>query len=528
MGILAICFWAGLFWISHKVLIHFSSIERIGLLLSYKLLSIIIAVAFSLFFISSIITSLSRFYLSKDLICIHAMPVATWRILFSRWLVSFFDSSWMVLLYIIPVFLSYLMVFDKGGVSFIIMSLAIISLAVTASILGSILVIIQVIVIPAGRLKSIFIILGILIFCLLYVSARMIKPEQLVNPESFNTVLLYISSLKTPSSQFFPGTWVFDSIQKLLQGNIVPALMDTALSWSFSLIVLLLLFLTADLLYKQGLSKSLGKSEHTVNRPDDLKLLKKKKPSAVKALAAKEIKFFFRDQTQWSQLFLIFALIIIYVYNFTLLPLDQSPIGKFYLQNILSFLNMGLALFVLIAIAGRFAYPAVSMESEAFWIIQSAPISLSQVLWIKFIVYLAPLFILALVLIIITNILLNVTFFMMVLSITTTAIMAPGIIALAIGTGAVFADFNLENPMKSVTGFGGVIYMISSAIFVVSIILLEAGPVYTIFMAGIKHQSLAMHEIIWSAVCFGLVPFICLLSVLIPMKLGAKHLRQRD
>ena len=59
-------------------------------------------------------------------------------------------------------------------------------------------------------------------------------------------------------------------------------------------------------------------------------------PSSTRALAVKEIKTFFRDQTQWSQLFLIAALVIIYIYNFKVLPLEKSPIKTVYLQNLLS------------------------------------------------------------------------------------------------------------------------------------------------------------------------------------------------
>ncbi len=526
MAAIGLIFWGGLFAVSHKVLIYFSSIEDIGLLLSYKLLSMIVAIAFSLFFISSIITSISRLFLSKDLICVHAMPVPTWQVLLSRWMVSFFDSTWMVFLYIVPVLLSYLLVFKKGLFTLLMMGAGIVSLAVTATIAGTVLVVVLVMVIPAGRLKSVFVIFGMVIFCLLYIFARMVKPEQLVDPETFNTVLLYITSLKTPSSPLFPGTWVFDGIKGILEGNLSFGFHNLGLSWSFSIISLLLMLLTADLLYKKGLSKSLGKTERSIKPLPDEKLLKKS-PSPTRALVIKELRSFLRDQTQWSQIFLIFALIIIYVYNFTLLPLDRSPIGEFYLQNLLSFLNMGLALFVLTAIAGRFAYPAISMESEAFWIIQSSPVSLSRLLWIKFFIYLAPLFILTQILIVITNLLLHVTPFMMVISIATTTIMVPAVIALAIGIGSIYADFKLENPLKSVTGFGGMVYMISCAILVGSIILLEAGPVYTIFMAGIRNRALAAHEIAWSMFCFTLVPVISLSCIFIPMKLGVRSLNRR-
>ena len=100
----------------------------------------------------------------------------------------------------------------------------------------------------------------------------------------------------------------------------------------------------------------------------------------MKSFAVKEIKTFLRDQTQWSQLFLLAALVVIYVYNFKVLPLDKSPIKTVYLQILFSFLNMGLALFVLTAVSARFAYPAVSQEREAFWLVKSSPLSLNQLL----------------------------------------------------------------------------------------------------------------------------------------------------
>jgi ABC-2 type transport system permease protein len=529
LALLGICFWAGTFWISWRILVYFSDIDEIGRLLSYKLLSMIMTVAFSLLFISAVITAVSRFYLSRDLICVHAMPVPSWQMLLSRWVAVFADGSWMVLLYLIPVLLSYGIVFGCGGLTFVWMGMAVLPMAMTASVLGAVAVIVLVRVIPAGRLKSILVVSGILMFCLLYLSVRMIRPEQLVNPETFNTVLLYIASLETPSSPWFPGTWCFDALKALLEG--IPtksALLDMALSWSFLLVALLLMLLAADLFYKQGLSKSLGKADKTVKSLHLPGWFPTIQPSPAQALALREIRSFMRDQTQWSQVFLVLALIIIYVYNFTLLPLDNAPIKEFYLQNLISFLNMGLALFVLTAVAGRFAYPAVSMESEAFWIVRSSPVSLPRFLWIKFFVYLVPLFIMAQVLIIVTNILLHATGFMMVLSFVTTALMVPAIIALAIGIGSIFADFHLENPLKSVTSFGGMVYMTACAVLVAVVILLEAGPVYTIFMAGIKDRPLAGFEKAWCAASFGLVPVICAACVVIPMRMGARCLRQRE
>jgi len=56
--------------------------------------------------------------------------------------------------------------------------------------------------------------------------------------------------------------------------------------------------------------------------------------AATQALLAKEFGFFFRDRSQWPQLLLVFVLAKIYLYNFSVLPLDKSPIQPFYLQHV--------------------------------------------------------------------------------------------------------------------------------------------------------------------------------------------------
>ena len=114
-------------------------------------------------------------------------------------------------------------------------------------------------------------------------------------------------------------------------------------------------------------------------------------PRPARAFAVKEIKTFFRDKSQWSQIFLVVGLIAIYLYNFSVFPLEKGMLKMEYLQNLLSFLNMALAAFVLTAVSARFVFPAVSIEGDAFWIVKSSPVTLRGFLWIKFLVYFLPL-----------------------------------------------------------------------------------------------------------------------------------------
>ena len=283
--------------------------------------------------------------------------------------------------------------------------------------------------------------------------------------------------------------------------------------------------IVARRIYFPGFSKSQASMIRLIQSPSrGLNRLFGFLPGPTRAFVVKEIRTFWRDQTQWSQIFLIAALIVIYLYNFSVLPLDKSPIKTVYLQNLFSFLNMGLAAFVLTAIAARFAFPSVSIESSAFWIVRSGPLTIRSFLWIKYFIYLVPLLLLAEILIVSTNLLLKVTPFMMGLSTITLFFVTPGVIAMGIGLGAAYPDFAAENPNQTVTGFGGMMFMILSAAYIGGVILLQAGPVYTVFMAGLRGHSLSILQWVWVFGSFALTLILSLLAVILPMRFGAARL----
>jgi ABC-2 type transport system permease protein len=196
-----------------------------------------------------------------------------------------------------------------------------------------------------------------------------------------------------------------------------------------------------------------------------------------------------------------------------------------YLQNLFSFLNMGLAAFVLSAVAARFVFPAVSMEGAAFWIVLAAPVSLKTFLWIKFFLYYVPLIIMAELLIVASNLLLNVSPFMMILSVITIFCIVPAVVAMGIGLGAVYPNFQSENPAQVVTSFGGLLFMILCFALIAAVVMLEAGPVYYVFMAGVRNQVLTLGQLVWLVISFVLAVVLCVFAVIYPMRLGEKRLK---
>src|SRR5204863_450222 len=83
-------------------------------------------------------------------------------------------------------------------------------------------------------------------------------------------------------------------------------------------------------------------------------------PVAKREFVLKDVKLFFRDTTQWSQLILLAVLVVVYLFNIKALPLHRGEQVGFFYVTLVSFLNLGLAGFVLAAIAARFIFPAVS------------------------------------------------------------------------------------------------------------------------------------------------------------------------
>lgn len=530
--LLAAFFWIGVFIAVYRVLTYFQGVEVIGDLLMRRLLSMVFLTLFSVLLFSNVIVSLSTFYISEDLNLIHSVPIPLDKIYLARFVETIIDSSWMVVLFALPVFAAYGVVYGASFGYYLWLMVVIVPFLMIPAGLGIILTMALVNIFPAKRTKDIFLLLSIIVVIILYFLFRFLRPEKLVDPDTFSAVGVYLSALKAPLSPLLPSYWATEAVLPLLYGSPGSAVFFFLLLLSTGLIVVVIGNHLSSYLYYDGWSKAQEGKKSIVSKTTLIdgfvtSLAGYLSPQT-RALMIKDMKTFFRDATQWSQLFLLLALVVVYLYNFRVLPLDRSPIPTFYLQNLISFLNMGLAGFVLSAVAARFAFPAVSLEGPSFWIIGSSPLTVRGFLWSKFVTSLLPLLLLAEVLIILSNYLLKVSNFMMLLSSITVFFMTFGIIGLGIGIGASYPRFNVENSAKIATGFGGVVYMICSMIFIGLIVVLEAWPVYMIFMSRIRNCPIYLWQWMAIGISFLAVGIINILAVFLPMKIGHMKLSEME
>ncbi|MBI5191086.1 MAG: hypothetical protein HZA22_10465 [Nitrospirae bacterium] len=532
MAILSVLFWAGTFYLFYRALGYFRGTEAIGDMLAYRLLEMVFLTFFSVLLFSNIITALSTFYLSEEMSLILTSPIPDARIYVYKFVETAFLSSWMVITFGLPVFLAYGLTYVAGAPFYLLLLPVFAAFVLIPAPLGMAAAMVLVRVFPAKRTKDIIFFLSIILVMLLYFLIRFMQPERLVNPEEFGLVADYIASVKGPSSPLMPDYWAVQALWPVLtgKGRFEPFWPAMLVSTAAALFVIC--GWVFGWLYRAGYSRAQegGRYRTYGLTPSGPVLERIAGPvdAPLKALVIKDVRTFFRDTTQWSQLFLLGALVVVYIYNFKVLPLDKFPFATFFLENFIAFLNLGLAGFVIAAVAVRFVFPAVSLERESFWILRTSPLGLKGFLWAKFWSAWLPLFILAEALVLLSNHYLRASAFMSILSAVTIFFMTFGITGLGVGLGAVYPKFRFENAAQVSAGYGGIVYMLVSMCFIGGVVALLAWPVYLFFTARYRGVPETPLELAISAACFIMVVAVNIAACIWPMRLGLRCLEDLD
>jgi ABC-2 type transport system permease protein len=192
-----------------------------------------------------------------------------------------------------------------------------------------------------------------------------------------------------------------------------------------------------------------------------------------------------------------------------------------------SFLNLGLAGFVLAAVAARFIFPGVSLEGRQMWLLRSSPLDPGAMLWSKYWIGTVPLLLLALIITVFTNWLLHASAFMMAVAVGTIVLYTLAASALALSFGALYPQFGTENAAQIPTSFGGLVYMMSSLSLLAAVIMVEASPVMTYLRIDRYGGRLGsvIPELMVSGV---LVAGICVAATIIPLRLALRRIESME
>jgi ABC-2 type transport system permease protein len=318
--------------------------------------------------------------------------------------------------------------------------------------------------------------MGVLFAVGLILLLRVVQPERLLRVEALPDVTAFFATLQSPVTPLFPSFWAGETLFLALSGRLDG--LHLGALWSSALGLTVLTRLTYGRYYFSAWSKAQEARKARFNR---LRLLERlvgllPAPLASRQLLVKDLKVFLRDTAQWSQLLLLLALAVVYVYNFRVLDLDRIPYMSLVVRNLYAFLNLLMAAFVLSAVAVRFVFPAVSAEGPAFWIVRSSPVSMGAFLWSKFWTGLVPVLALALTLTMVSNRFLGALPFLQVLCAAAIVFMSFGLVGLAAGLGARYPRFSAENLTQVAGSYGGVAFMVLAVLFILVTIALLAWP----------------------------------------------------
>ena len=516
-------FWVGVYGVLYLILRYFRGVDEVGPLLAAKLLGLVLLAFIAILVLSNVITALSSFFLAKDLDLLVAAPVDWLRIYLAKLGETLLHSSWMVALMTVPILAAYGVVYS-GGVLFLPYAvLTIVPMLVVPAVIGSALTLVLVNIFPARRTRDLLSIIALGAAGGVILLFRMIRPEQLARPEGLRNLLDYIAVLRTPTSPFLPSEWASGAIMGYLRHETDP--LPLILLWTTAAAAVTLGAMLHRALFSQGFTKAQEGAERFVRGRfwrRALSWLLAPLPVAKREFVLKDVRLFFRDTTQWSQLILLAVLVVVYLFNINALPLQRGePVGFFYV-TLVSFLNLGLAGFVLASIAARFIFPAVSLEGRQMWLLRSSPLDLRALLWSKYWVGTVPLLVLALLLTGLTNVLLEVGPFMMVMGLVTICGLTFAIAALALGFGALYPQFETENAAQIPTSFGGLVYMMAKIALLAAVIVALWQAVYAYVRAVYVGEPVVVDG--WMIFWFAVAALICAAATAIPLRIGLRKM----
>ncbi len=525
VALLALGFVTGDYLFFRRLFVYFNDLPMdVGEILIIQLVNTLCLTFFSMLIFSNIIASISTLFLSRDLDLLHSSPIPIFSLFISRLIQTLVNSSWMALLFALPVFVAYGELYYASFAYYISLPFLFLPFLIIACSSGVTLTLCLMRFFPAKRTYQIMSFIGVVFIGALVMFFRFLQPEKYVGKDVPKEMIIsFVEQLKTPDYPWLPSSTLASALKAGAFSDWSVFLGKFSLLWGIALIATTIASLVAVKIYYAGWSGTSGSGE--IATPGKERLLYRvtriflstiKTPPDMRAILMKDMKLFWRETSQWSQLFMLGALVVVYLFNIRNLPLET-----FYLRNIVSVMNIGLAGIVLAAVAARFVFATTSVEGRSFWAVHSAPISFTRFLWAKFFLYVIPLLVMAEALVVISNIFLGVDAFVISISAGAIALMTLGLTGLGVGLGATWPRFDFENVAEIGASTGAIVYMIISLIYAGVSVSLVAKPVQAHLM-----WIFMQRDIMGPAVYLSYIGFILLtiLFVIVPMRIGVRSL----
>jgi ABC-2 type transport system permease protein len=386
-------------------------------------------------------------------------------------------SSWAFVLLGSPLLIAYGVIFSVPWFYYVLLPLFFLGFVLLPGGLGALLCLVIVNFLPRRlrEIAALVVVASIAGACYWFETIRPADWTQALNRDFLQHVVGQLAIAQGPLS---PNHWLSQGIQASARGDLARLAYFLALIWSNGLLLYVIVTWLSRAFYRRGFNRvatggSLRKRygghwlDHGLNR-----LVGFLDPRT-RFLIVKDFRTFRRDPAQWAQVLIISGLMLLYFTNLKRFYHEQMTQAY---QNWVSLLNLAATVLLLCAYTGRFIYPMLSLEGRKFWILGLLPLERKRLVWGKFAFSSTWSILTAEVLIVFSNGTLGMDWPIMVIHMTSAAIIALGLSALSVGLGATMPNFRESDPSKIAVGFGGTLNLIVGLLFLLSILILMVTP----------------------------------------------------
>jgi len=502
-----------------------------GDLLNY-LIGMVFLAFFSMLIFSNIIITLSTTYISRELDFYMSLPIVHRNLFVVKLVESIIYSSWAFAILALPIFMAYGAAGRVPWSYYPLTILMVVPFLLLPGAIGAIIAMLISAYLPARKTRLISIVLAGGTVIATTLTVRILGFRRiftLTDVKNFGDIMNF---LRVGNDPVLPNYWLTQGIIHAGRGEVWGWFYWFCVLLSSALMFLQVCWWMAPHLYYRGwcLSKESATQSMAGGRFSLLNWMEKPLrilPSQTCALVVKDVKTFWRDPAQWTQIIILFGLLFIYIANLRSASRYAGAINIFLprWQMLLSFFNLGATCFILSIITTRFIYPMLSLEGRQFWLIGLAPMDRCRIVWEKYWLSAITAFVMAEGMMFFSNTILKVDMVMRVLSALTILVMSFGLTSLSVGLGAISPDFKEDNPARIANGFGGTMNVILSLIYTGLVIAFELLPMY---LDALRRRTLASWHLTYIIPYVTAFLIVNVITIVLPMKMGLIRWRRME
>ena len=435
-------------------------------------------------------------------------------------------SSWAFMLLGVPVLIAYGVIYGAPAFFYFLLPPFILGFVLLPGALGALVTLLVVNTIPKQRKQALvaaMLLVAAAVGFWLYRTFREAVRPDMANRDALHQLMGWFTFAQGP---LVPSHWMRLGLQAGMLSQFGKAGFYLALIWSWGLALYLLAAWTARHLYRRGYNRvatggALRRRYGGLWLDNLLTAGLRFLDPRTRLLIIKDFRTFRRDPAQWAQVLIFTGLLTLYFGNIRNLFASDIPTAY---QNGISLLNLVATALLLCTYTGRFIYPMLSLEGRKFWILGLLPLERERLLWGKFAFAAVGGLLIAEFLVVLSNLMLGVSWLVLVLHALTVAVLAVGLSGLSVGLSACLPNFRETDPSKIAVGFGGTLNLVAGLLFLCVIVALMAAP-WHVYLAIRGEPDVQTWWLL-----LGVVPGTVLgvLAVALPLRAGVRALRRME